>query len=255
MRILRPVGGEAVRAGDRVLLTGAAFDDAHRELGGRALTWYAGRRLLGHGRRLRAALPAGRVVLRLVATAGRRSTTAGAGERDGRGPDAARRRAARADDGRTRSRRGRPRAVRGRARAARATTSTAARVALRPVAGRRAAGDGADPPRRAPGGLDAAACRGAADADGRAARRSLLRRIDYAQRVRRGARSVSVRIAVSAPATLAAAGRSYRVGPAARRIAVPLPARPAAGLARGAVQGRDRARDDRRDPRLSDHDE
>ena len=58
----------------------------------------------------------------------------------------------------------------------------------------------------------------------------VLRRIDYAQRVRRGARSLSVRIAVSAPATLVAAGRSYRVGPAARRIAVPLPARPAAGL-------------------------
>jgi hypothetical protein len=120
VRILRPASGETVRAGERVLLTGAAFDDAHRELGGRSLTWYAGRRLLGHGSRLRAALPAGRVVLRLVASAAR----------------------LRADARRTLT------------------------VAPRPL---------------------------------------VLRRIDYAQRVRRGARSVSVRIAVSAPASLVAA--------------------------------------------------
>ena len=37
VQIVRPLGGEAVRAGERILLTGTAFDDAHRELGGRAL--------------------------------------------------------------------------------------------------------------------------------------------------------------------------------------------------------------------------
>lgn len=58
----------------------------------------------------------------------------------------------------------------------------------------------------------------------------VLRRIDYGQRVRRGARSVSVRIAVSASVTLVAAGRAYRVGPATRRIAIRLPTRPAAGM-------------------------
>ena len=49
------------------MLTGAALDDRHRELRGRALSWYAGRKRLGHGRKLTVRLPAGRPVLRLVA--------------------------------------------------------------------------------------------------------------------------------------------------------------------------------------------
>ena len=66
-RIIRPQHGEPLRADGRTVLTGAALDDRHRELRGRALTWYAGRRRLGHGRKLTVRLPAGRTVLRLVA--------------------------------------------------------------------------------------------------------------------------------------------------------------------------------------------
>ena len=84
VQIARPLGDETIAAGDRVLLTGTAFDDAHRELSGRALTWYAGHRLLGHGRRLRTTLPAARVVLRLVASAGPRAAV-GAGGAGGAG--------------------------------------------------------------------------------------------------------------------------------------------------------------------------
>jgi hypothetical protein len=53
----------AFRAGGRIVLTGAALDDRHRELRGRALTWYAGRTRLGLGRKLTVRLPAGRPVL------------------------------------------------------------------------------------------------------------------------------------------------------------------------------------------------
>ena len=49
------------------MLTGAALDDRHRELRGRALSWYAGHKRLGHGRKLTVRLPAGRTALRLVA--------------------------------------------------------------------------------------------------------------------------------------------------------------------------------------------
>ena len=65
-QIVRPAIGETVRASERTLLIASAFDDRHRSLRGRALTWYAGRHRLGSGEQLEAALPPGRVVLRLV---------------------------------------------------------------------------------------------------------------------------------------------------------------------------------------------
>jgi hypothetical protein len=65
--VLRPDTAEPVRAGERTLLIGSAFDDHHRRLRGRALTWYAGRSRLGTGEQLGAALPPGRIVLRLLA--------------------------------------------------------------------------------------------------------------------------------------------------------------------------------------------
>lgn len=76
VRIVRPAGGELVQAG-RVTLIGAARDDSGRPLAARALTWFAGRRRLGRGRRLtiRRMAP-GRATLRLVASdaTGRRAT-------------------------------------------------------------------------------------------------------------------------------------------------------------------------------------
>jgi hypothetical protein len=65
--IVRPDTSEPVRAGERTLLIGSAFDDRHRRLRGRALTWYAGRSRLGTGQQLSAKLPSGRIVLQLVA--------------------------------------------------------------------------------------------------------------------------------------------------------------------------------------------
>jgi hypothetical protein len=67
VQIVRPGMGEPVRGDERTVLIGSAFDDRHRPLRGRALTWYAGRHRLGSGEQLEAALPAGRVLLRLVA--------------------------------------------------------------------------------------------------------------------------------------------------------------------------------------------
>jgi hypothetical protein len=61
-----PASGATLQSG-RVLLEGAAVDQTGRHLGGRALTWYAGSRRLGTGRALMAALPAGRLAVRLVA--------------------------------------------------------------------------------------------------------------------------------------------------------------------------------------------
>ena len=66
-RIDRPARQERLTAGSRVLLSGSAMDDRMRRLRGRALTWFAGRRRLGHGEQLAVRLPAGRVTLRLVA--------------------------------------------------------------------------------------------------------------------------------------------------------------------------------------------
>jgi streptogramin lyase len=65
-QIVRPGPGEQLRASERTLLIGSAFDDRHRPLRGRALTWYVGQHRLGSGEQLEATLPAGRVVLRLV---------------------------------------------------------------------------------------------------------------------------------------------------------------------------------------------
>lgn len=65
-QIVRPDRGEPVRPDEPALLIGSAFDELHRPLRGRALTWYAGRRRLGTGERLSATLPAGRVALRLL---------------------------------------------------------------------------------------------------------------------------------------------------------------------------------------------
>ena len=65
--IAGPRSGDDLRAGENSLLTGSAQDDGRRRLTRRALTWYAGAKRLGTGERLSARLPAGKVVLRLVA--------------------------------------------------------------------------------------------------------------------------------------------------------------------------------------------
>jgi hypothetical protein len=67
VRIVRPTATEALSSGDRVLLLGAAIDDAHRDLRGHALAWYARGRRVARGARAAARLPAGSYVLRLVA--------------------------------------------------------------------------------------------------------------------------------------------------------------------------------------------
>ena len=67
VRIQSPAAGEALRSSGRVVLRGAAQDDALRLLNAKSLTWFAGRRRLGTGERLSVRLPAGRHVLRLVA--------------------------------------------------------------------------------------------------------------------------------------------------------------------------------------------
>jgi hypothetical protein len=52
-----------------LLLQGSAFDDAARAITGRRLTWFAGRRVIGHGTLLTAhGLKPGRTAIRLVAT-------------------------------------------------------------------------------------------------------------------------------------------------------------------------------------------
>ena len=66
--ILRPLTSESVTAGQRVGLVGTAFDDRGKELNGKRLRWYAGKRLLGRGGEVTAKLPAGKAKLRLVAT-------------------------------------------------------------------------------------------------------------------------------------------------------------------------------------------
>ena len=52
------------------------------------------------------------------------------------------------------------------------------------------------------------------------------------RRVKRGARTIALRVKTSIAATLRAGGRRHRVGPRARRIVVRLPRRPAVGLLR-----------------------
>ncbi len=65
-RIVTPAAGTRVQAGG-VLLSGAALDVTGQFVPGRRLTWFAGHRRLGTGRRLHSALAAGRVRLRLQA--------------------------------------------------------------------------------------------------------------------------------------------------------------------------------------------
>ncbi len=67
VRIQSPLPDEVLRAGERVTLAGSAFDDQGYPLTGRALTWTAGGRKLGHGAQVRARLPRGARRLRLVA--------------------------------------------------------------------------------------------------------------------------------------------------------------------------------------------
>jgi List-Bact-rpt repeat protein len=144
--IVRPDAGEPVRGGESTLLIGSAFDDRHHRLRGRALTWYAGRGRLGTGEQLKAKLPSGRIVLRLLA-------------RDQSGRQT---------------------------------------LALRIL-------------RVAPPALR-------------------LLQMNYADRVRHGGRTLTVRISVTAPATLTVSGQRYGVGSRPRSIRVPLPNRPASGL-------------------------
>src|SRR5262249_22714968 len=75
-QIVRPVGTERLQAGQRAVLVGQATDDAHRQLTGKRLRWFAGHRRLGTGARLTTRLPAGTVRLRMVAvdSHGRRAT-------------------------------------------------------------------------------------------------------------------------------------------------------------------------------------
>ncbi len=68
VEIERPAAGELILTPSPLHLRGHARDDAGRRLQGKALAWYAGKRLLGHGERLQArSLPRGRVTVRLVA--------------------------------------------------------------------------------------------------------------------------------------------------------------------------------------------
>ena len=59
-----------------------------------------------------------------------------------------------------------------------------------------------------------------------------LRSLAYPERVRRGARTVSIRIAVTTPASFVAAGRRHPIGPRPTTIAVALPTVKRVGLLR-----------------------
>ncbi len=67
VKIIAPVAGDSILAGQRTRLVATAVGDQGQALSGRALTWFAGRRRLGTGATLNARLPAGKVTLRLVA--------------------------------------------------------------------------------------------------------------------------------------------------------------------------------------------
>jgi hypothetical protein len=77
VQILSPQTAALVRSGERTLLTGSAFDDLDRQLPGKALTWFAGKKRLGSGRQLRVRLPLGARRLALVARdrTGRKGTS------------------------------------------------------------------------------------------------------------------------------------------------------------------------------------
>jgi hypothetical protein len=75
VRITSPRARTRLANDAAVTLTGEAYDDAGTQLRGRALRWYAGRRLLGTGASLSVnGLPAGTRVLRLRARDGRDRT-------------------------------------------------------------------------------------------------------------------------------------------------------------------------------------
>lgn len=66
--ILSPRRGGRGTAGAPLYLAGSAIADGGKDLAGRALRWYVGRRLIGRGKRVAATgLPPGRAVVRLVA--------------------------------------------------------------------------------------------------------------------------------------------------------------------------------------------
>jgi len=69
--------------------------------------------------------------------------------------------------------------------------------------------------------------------------RQRLRLLDlsYAKRVPRRARTLTVRVRLSAPATLRVAGKRFRIGTGLRRIVVPLPKRPTKGVLRVPLSG------------------
>jgi hypothetical protein len=78
VQIERPVPGELLVDPGPTRLRGSATDDTGRPLRGKSLTWFAGRRVLGHGERLQVrSLAVGRVNIRLVARdrSGRVSTS------------------------------------------------------------------------------------------------------------------------------------------------------------------------------------
>jgi hypothetical protein len=66
--ITSPIPGIRLRADGALDLAGTAVDDQGRKIAAKALSWFAGRRLLGHGTHLQlTGLPAGRVALKLLA--------------------------------------------------------------------------------------------------------------------------------------------------------------------------------------------
>ncbi len=65
--ILDPVPGQRTQSGAALYLHGGAVDDQGRRVPGRRLRWFAGRRLLGHGETLSAAVAAGTRAIRLEA--------------------------------------------------------------------------------------------------------------------------------------------------------------------------------------------
>ena len=58
----------------------------------------------------------------------------------------------------------------------------------------------------------------------------LLTRLEAPERVRPRIRSARIRISATTAAVLRVGGRSFRVGTRARRVSVPLPARPRSGV-------------------------
>jgi hypothetical protein len=144
-RIVLPVDGASLQAGS-VRLIGAARDDHTHRLRGRALIWFAGSKRLGTGDVLRAQLPPGRIMLRLLARDQRRRTTV-----------------------------------------------VTRRLLVAPVALR-------------------------------------LVRLRTPAHVGRRAHKVAIGLATSVPATLHVGSHSYRVGPHARTVRIPLPRRPKIGI-------------------------